>query len=241
MDERRIIDKGIAGKVVIPMQFAGIGDVIFCQGIARRWINEGMSVIWPVLPQFVNGLNLAYPDIKFADYRTFNINWRNKTIHNVGNSTVYPLRWTDQIMRVPFSDCMKSKYMFMGMDWQIWKRHAVYKRDIGRELELLKIINPEGKRFNLIGRHFRSDNSGVVDIAVNNGFENIEIRNIPGFSVFDWSTAFETAEEIHTVSTSTLYILCLLNLPAHIYIRRPDENSHKNYVYICNDKMILHD
>jgi hypothetical protein len=61
-----------------------------------------------------------------------------------------------------------------------------------------------------------------------------------GYSLFDWAAVMEQAVEIHTVSTSIIYLLELLHLRAHIYIRRPDERSHSYYDYLLEQKHILH-
>lgn len=240
MDNEQKSYKSLAGKVLVPMQAFGLGDVIFCQTLAKLWREEGYKIVWYVNPEFVEGLNRAYPEIAFVDIRHTRINYNVKKEFEYFGARVIPLRWSDQICKVPFKDCMKSKYQMFGLDWQIWKQAAAWKRDLSRELELMKIMNADGGKFNLVNRFFRSNNSGVVDIQVDNGIKNIEMRSIPGFSLFDWGTLIETAEEVHTVSTSLIYILEMLGKPAHIYVRRPDEKDHSYYDYILSEKMYLH-
>jgi hypothetical protein len=229
-----------SGKTIVPMQFFGLGDVIFCMEIANRWLAHGYKVVWPVLEGYVEGLNRAYPKVTFTDYKKHGFNWNKKQIHDALGCTLMPLRWSYEILKVPFTDCMRSKYSLFGWDWKDWRKGAMWQRDPKKELELLNLVNPSGKPFIAYNRYFRSDNSGVVFIPVNPKFVPVEVRTIPGFSLFDWAGVLEMAQEVHTVSTSILYIIEMLGIPAHFYIRRPDETSHKNYDYILTQKHYLH-
>ena len=106
--------------IIAPQQFFGLGDVIFCISIARKWIAEGHDVVWGVAPQFVDGLSYAYPDIKFVNFKELPIDYTKRKEHNcVVDDTAYrvvPLRWSVEHCNVPYKDCMKSKYMMFKMD-----------------------------------------------------------------------------------------------------------------------------
>jgi hypothetical protein len=67
------------------------------------------------------------------------------------------------------------------------------------------------------------------------------MRQIEGFSLFDWAKVLEGAKEIHTVSTSVLYILDLLETgPVHVYVRAPNEKDHSFYDYIFTDSKFIY-
>lgn len=219
--------------VITPLQYFGIGDVMFCITIARQWIKEGHSVLWGVNPQFVEGLNRAYPDITFVDYRSLPIDYKRQDEydHYAGDKTyrVIPLRWSVEICGVPYRDCMKSKYQMFNLNWEGWKDNAMFTRDHQKEQELYdKVVTEPG--YKVVNRRFRSNNSGIINIPC----KGVEMP-LQGYSLFDWAKVLEEADEIHTVSTSIIYLLELLQLKAknvYIYKRYPDEHNHDNYRYI---------
>lgn len=220
--------------IITPLQYFGIGDVMFSISIARQWIAEGHTVIWGVMRQYVDDLNRAYPDITFVDYKTLPINYNRQDEHDhyLPDGSFYrvvPLRWSVEICKVPYRDCMKSKYQMFGLDWHNWKVNAMFTRDAAKEQALYDLVVKE-KPYKVINRFFRSTNTGKVHIAV----QGIEMP-LHGYSLFDWAKVLEEAEEIHTVSTSIIYMLELLQLNAkkvYIYKRFPDEKTHDNYSYI---------
>lgn len=235
------------GKILFPIQAVGLGDIIFEMTLIRNFILEGYKVIWGVRDCFMEGLNQAYPDVTFINEKLINIDYDNKNDYEDDGARYLPLRWTDSLCGVPYRDCMKSKYLFFNQDWQIWDTNAQYQRYPEKEQELkYKILGILlGEKYNLINTRFTSFESHRVPIDVNNGYRNIEISTLSGYSLFDWSLVIEGAETIYTVSTSIIYILELLELAAkeiHIYIRRPQEQNHNNYDYILRKhNYILHD
>lgn len=234
-------------KILFPIQSFGLGDFIFEMTLIREFIKEGYKVIWGVKEQFVEGLNRAYPDVTFVSENLLNIDYNNKRDYEENGVRYLPLRWTDSLCGVPYKFCMKSKYQFFNRDWEDWNTNAQYERDFKKEHDLfLRVLGLKvGEKFNLINTRFTTQEVGIVPIQVNNGLRNIEMSTIEGFSLFDWSLVIEYAETIHTVSTSIIYILELLELAdkeVHIYVRRPNEQNHQNYEYILRrHNYILHD
>jgi len=231
---------------VIPNQYFGIGDIIFTKTLVRR-IANGNRIIWPVLPHFVEGLNRAYPDITFVNFEQIPINYERReqyttTLKEYGDCTVLPIRFANNILNVPYTECMSSKYALYGMDWREWKEDAMWVRDIDKECELqVRLLNittgatPKDPiycdSFSLINRFFRSDMSGCADIP----HRGVELCNIDGYSLFDWAMIMQLADSIHTVSTSIIYMLELLKLKSkevNLYVRKPDEVDFRNIDYI---------
>jgi hypothetical protein len=212
---------------IAPLQAFGVGDIIWCQTIANEWIKAGHNVVWGTVDYLVEGLNRAYPNIKFVDYKTLPINYNRQDEHDSHGYRVIPLRWNVEILNIPYRDCMKGKYWLFNMEWERWREGAMWIKDKNKEQELLKIleIKPEDK-FNLISPTFGTNLKLKVPIT---------LRYIPGFSLFDWAVVFELATNIHVVSSSNIYIMEMLDLVAEeikIYIRRPNESNHDNYKYI---------
>lgn len=225
-------------------QFFGLGDIIFCQSLFSH-----ERVLWPVLPGYVEGLNRAYPRHTFVDWNLLKLDYNRKDFYSLDGLEVIPLRWSYEILKVPFTMCMKSKYMLFQRDWQDWKRDAQWVWDMEKESQLMEQLGLEfGEPYTLVNTTFRADFSGKRTISLlgplAKGMKVVEMKQLNGFSLFDWARVIENATEIHTVSTSIIYLMELLNLKAervHIYLRRPDESNHKNYDYILQrHNYILH-
>lgn len=219
---------------VLPLQSFGLGDIIFTQTIFR--IKYGKSkIIWPVEPGYEKALNAAYPGVTFIDKRLVNINFDIREFTTLEDMLIVPLRFSDSIMKVPYSDCMKSKYMMFDLDWNLWKEFAMWRRNTAKEIQLAKDLRIEPReQFTLVNRTFKNDCSGKIDIPIEGG-RVIEMKPIPGYSLFDWAYVLSIATEIHTVSSSIIFVLEMLRLKANnisIYVRRPQERNHDNYQYL---------
>ena len=220
----------------IVLQPHGLGDHIFCQSLIKQ-IADLDSIVWPVLPQFIEGLKRAYPDVFWVPTGIIDRSLEGMRIDRVVNGNrVIPIRYADTINRTPYKDCMKAKYEMYGLDWNTWKDFT-FERTLDHETrlfyEVLKL--KDGEPFRLVNRRFTSNESKVVSIPNSKEIRNIEMSSIPGFSLFDWSMVIEKATEIHTVGTSINYIIELLELKAKevvLYKRLPDERNYENYDYI---------
>lgn len=234
--------------IVVVNQFFGIGDVIFEQTIVNK-IANGRRIIWPVLPQFVEQLNRAYPDIEFVAHGYFPIDAerRDRYFAIIGdekkriNAEVLPMRWCDTNMMVPYSRCMEVKYTYFGDDYKTWKEKAMWKRDTDREDELFHLLQLDGKEYTLTNRFFGSNSQFIAKMPSS----AVEMYTREGFSLFDWAKVIENASAIHTVSTSIVYLLELLDLKAqevHLYARKPLEQNLDTVKYLLErHKYVLHE
>jgi len=220
--------------IIYPIQSWGLGDVIWEQTLVKK-IADGNPIIWPVEPQFVGALNRAYPDVLFIP-RSLDELKRTRMEDYIEDGIRYlPLRWTDSLLKVPFSQCMASKYMFYGMDYHIWKTHAMWHRDTEKEEKLFNLLGCGQGPYAFVNCIFGSENQLKVQIPPMEGLDVVEMRPIAGFSMFDWAAVLERADAIHTVSTSNLYMLEMLELKApeiHIYVRKPNERDLTTVDYI---------
>lgn len=227
---------------IAPLQAFGLGDVIFCQTLANEWIAQGHDVIWGVEPHLIEGLNLAYPNVKFTDWRTLGINYNDRTFREENGYQVIPLRWNVERMKVPYSRCMETKYTMFDKDWRTWRDGAMWQRDEIKENELIRLLDASGE-YAVVNTTYGTDMSRKIPKPVLK-MPVIEMKYIHGFSLFDWAKVLGNAAYIHTVSTSIIYILEMLSLQAreiHLYKREPIEKNHDNYSYILErHKYILH-
>lgn len=228
-------------EVFIISQFQGIGDILFSIPLVEEWIADGHKIVWPVISDYV-GLNKHFDQIQFIDKELIKVDHNRKEEYHTNGARVIPLRWSDQIMKVPFKDVMKAKYQLYGSNWRNW-RNVKWKRDMATEEKIFKSLGlKKGQKFNLINKRFRSDQSGMVDIKIDNGLQNIEMRNIPGTTLLDWGLVIERAEEIHTVHTAVVYIIDVLETTdkLHQYLRKPDEKDFSFTDYLWRKKYQYH-
>jgi len=214
-------------KVIL--QAFGLGDIVFCQSIANKIISDGGELIWPVLPQFYEQVKRAYPKINFVLSSPVSMEIKDFRIEN--GYQVIPLRFSDTYMRVPYAKVMRAKYDMMGMDYIKWTEGAKYERDLEKEKKLAELVGAEGE-YCLVNPFFTRNNR-IIDIPASE-LKQVNMREISGYSLFDWSTVIENATEIHTVSTSIVYLFELLDLKCkpYIYVRRPIEKDHSYYNYL---------
>lgn len=210
----------------IILQPHGLGDVIFCQHLVRQ-ICDG-PIIWPVLPKFLEGLKKAYPDIHWIPTGIISRHYENiKRDCVMDGNRIIPIRFADQIQKVPYRFCMRSKYDMYNLDWKTWTEAKLNIPDSN-------LLFPKYP-FCLVNRNFTSDKGKQARFQIETDLPIVEMQELEGYSLFDWIPIIQAATEIHTVSTSIIYLLELLELIAekvHIYLRRPDENNHQNYDYI---------
>lgn len=238
-------------------QFRGLGDILFIMQIAQEEVAKGNRVIIPVESHYVE-IGKHFPGIEIVDMNeSFITDFNNRNVWDFNFTQeswkVIPFRFANDILKVPYTDCMKAKYLYWdrelklycGMEgWQRW-RNFTFERFPDKEQELFEYLNPTGEPFNFINRNFRTNFSGKSPIRINNGLKNIEMRQIKDFSLVGWSMVLERASNIHTVGTSINYLIEKLdiNCPIHLYKRLPEERDFKNYDYILdteNKKYIFH-
>lgn len=228
-------------KTCIINQFRGVGDILFVIPIARYYMSLGYRVLFPTLfPE----LNKHFPDIFFINKNFVNIDYEMNTIVEINGTLILPLRYSDQITRTSYKNCMAAKYRMLNLPPNMW-RNLYWKRDRIAENKLFyDVLKLDlDTKYNLINTTFLSDFSGKIDIKVENDYRNVHMSTKEGFTLLDWCLVMENAETIHTVSTSILYVLELLplkNEELHIYKRGKFEDTHDYYNYLMTKDYILH-
>lgn len=232
-------------QIALISQPFGQGDHIFAMGVARHIMDQGYKIMWPVKEQFLDGNYDAYPDITFVNEVFCSPKYLLiKEDCIVDSMRIIPIRWSDSILHVDSKLWMRSKYDLYNLDYKEWKSSANYVRNIDKENHLFHIYGIEkGEKYNLINGMFRSNFTGNICINPENGFKNVEMRIIPGYSLFDYSLLIQNAETIHAVNSAIFYLLELLELKAsevHLYSRIPDEIGFPYTDYLQTKTYILH-
>ncbi len=227
-------------ETVVINQYFGLGDILFCINIANDFIKKGHDVYWMVEPQFLN-IQKHFPQIKFVDKSELRVSLFTRHEINNGIQRIIPLRFSQDNLELHVRECMKSKYMMFGRDWNDWIDFEII-RDTDNEKRLLNLLGiKKGDKFALVNRNFRT--SPIESrMQIKTDLKIVEMDIIEGFTMIDWSAVLEIATEIHTVSTSLIYLMEKLDLKGrnYIYKRLPLEKTHENYDYILKrNKYIL--
>ena len=227
-------------------QFQGLGDVFFCEPIARHLYNNGKNeILWPILDEFI-WIKEYIPYINFVKKSEFRFDYENTFFGHIDSNTIHvPLRFANPIFRNlhphDYSDqyhTMLDKYRMMDLPENMW-RTFTWVRNYEKENELYNLL-VKNEKYILIN-NFWSD--GVLNISFNeDGRDVIYMNRINGFSLLDWSKIIENADEIHTVSTSNLYIIESLMLKTdkvYLYPRKPRENNFEGILEFVNKNFNL--
>jgi hypothetical protein len=235
-------------KPVLINQRAGFGDIIFCQKIARKLIEKGYDVIWPVVPLYAY-LSEYIPDINFA---TYDANMQFKAEIDQCDNIIQNGKINEfekcYVVDVAHSNTgigwggMTSKYTACNLDFKDWDQYVPIKRNREREQKLLDYLNIKpGDKFALVNRSFGTPGQSspvwvnqrvkpTTDIPI------IEIKQLGFDRIFDWMGAFELATEIHTVETSFSYILHLQKIDnVTLYPRWESEHDTINNLDYCRE------
>lgn len=221
------------------LQSFGLGDIIFTRTLIKHLASAektcgflpNKTVYWPVKEHYYHDLVRAYPDIYWLreDMRDLAPTTKDEIL----KARVVPIRWSDTFQKVPYNHVMAAKYAMYGLDYRMWKEQAMWQRDSGMEDSLFEIHNIKpGDEYALCSLTYGSDfqHSAQVERPL---AKPIFIKNIPGYSLFDWAKLIEFATEIHFVASSNIYLLELLQLSAKSINIYPRSNGHHHqYDYL---------
>ena len=203
-------------KKCLIRQPAGLGDILFCQKISTKLIQDGYEVWWPVdneyqwLSDYIKDINFCSIDDDFPFKSIYN----SREYKNTSDNVFLPLQSADTYY--PGMCMMDAKYKSIGLEYSDWSDYLKFNRHKNREDELFKLLDlPDN--FTLVNRFFTSPPQACKHINIEKLDNVVEVRHIPGFTLFDWCKVFEKAAEIHTVDTSILFILETLDITDKLF------------------------
>lgn len=183
-------------KQVLINQPAGLGDILFCQKIAKKLVESGSDVFWPIAPQlsYINDY-LDSPGITYSAGQTDN------TLN---------LQDADRI----FGGCViRAKYSLAGESSEDWQDYLSFNRNKDKEEELFNLLGCEKQEYAFVNRKYGTlPNYAVKNFKFHTDLPIIESEIIERFTPFDWCKVWENAKEIYTVDTSIMVIMEKLNL-----------------------------
>lgn len=213
-------------KSVLIKQAQGLGDILFCQKIAAKLIENGYEVYWPVASCYSWVSHYLVRDNLFFHYA----------------ETDYVLNIQHSIEENHPVDIMSCKYDMIGktlpdleenlhsIPYEDWNRYTPLHRDITKEEFLYKEILglKEDSEYIFINKNYGSGYrmEEVGKHVKNHGLAVICQTFFTGFTAFDWCKVIENASEIHTADTSINYIIDLLDCKATEIVVHPRHKEH---------------
>ena len=216
-------------KTCFIYQPQGTGDIIFTQKIAHHYRSLGYKIVWPLFEYF-GWLRpyLAHPDFSFPLLSN-----DRKIMEPFENSDrfYYLMGSTYAIFRKPvhsydfvylslgpasmeFDEMMTSKYSVADIDFDNWQKYVKLNRNKLKEDDLfynvLKLT--DNSEYVLINENCSSHKINIPPVQ---GKQNIYIKNVPGYTVFDWIKVIENCQRLITVDTS-IPIIADVFMPDHI-------------------------
>jgi hypothetical protein len=214
-------------KICLLQQECGIGDVLFCQGIAKTFLKNNYRVVWPLVPQIMHIAKYLDKDIEFYDNSGdfplkdfFYLSYDKKQILFTDNNDCFiPLGYSSHMISPYGLQVMQSKYSICGLDWKMWKNEFTFDRDEKKENELFYDVLglKDNEDYLFINQTYVTQPSvmkkNIMHFADKFKSMNIcEMRFVEGFTIFDWCKVFENMHSTLTVDTSLMYIIEKLNL-----------------------------
>jgi len=234
-------------KVLINQPYF-LGDIIFVMALIQKLVTDGYEVIYPVRDEYMN-LQKNFPTVnmvalsRFSKYEHYN---RVEPLYVDNEYQVISLRHSFTRKGLPYH--MNNKYECMGLPVDMWRDIKII-RDFETENKLFNVLELKSdEKYNLINKNHRPffRNNGQP-IIVENGFRNITMEMIEGFSLLDWIGVMEKAQSIHTVATSNQYLMeTIPTMPKEMHIyRRYNENNntywdHSSYEFLFKGNYIWH-
>lgn len=222
-------------KIIINQPF-GIGDVLFLSPLVAKLNAE--HIVWPIFDHyywikdyiFIDNLNF----IKFSEFNLLNY---------------------EKYIQIPFQhahllapqaeDCMKAKYMLLQVELELW-RTLRFTRNIEKEIKLKQYldINPKDNFIFINNNYAGPEYNYKIDIKLPTNSRIVYQNYIDGFTLLDWCSVLEQAEEIHTVSTSLFFVVEALKLKKaslHLYPRKPLDKDLSPIKTLLSNKWICHE
>jgi hypothetical protein len=220
---------------IIIKQPAGLGDILFLQKIAHKFRNSGKDVIWPVTKQYIS-IKEYIPYFNFVNVDDTFL-YKDRYLTCPHNSISDGIICTDGAQQ---NGCgiMTSKYKLIDLDYNDWYEYLIFERNKMKESELyydilgLKDDSSYTVYNTTIGSH---GHESIWDIGKPQTDNIIEIKQIDGFSVFDWCKVLEKAAEFYIMETCFCYLIEILNTKEKKYslFHRSDSSSLNFKEFSC--------
>jgi len=205
----------------------GVGDIIFIQKVVHHYKNLGYKVIFPLyeyfgwLRPYLEQEQVEYPLLS-NDRKIMEPFWASDRYYYLMGSTYALFR--KPVVAVDFiylscgpstldnSEMMTSKYKVSDVDHEGWQDYVKINRNLEKEHDLFYNVLGlnDGDVYTLINENCSSDRIDIAPVG-----NSVYMKEIPGYSVFDWITVIERCSRLITIDTS-VPILAEVYLPKNI-------------------------
>jgi len=205
-------------KVCLIRQPCGLGDIMICQKIAIKIYEKyNIPIIWPVIEEYnyLNSYldnNIWFPSIN-SDF-PFKDVYNSKAIIDNDNVLFLPLQDADQLIN---DKIFKCKYKMVNLKYDDWRSFVRLKRNFSKEHYLFNNIlklNKNEKYALVLRKYGALPDSKIHPFKYKTNLRIVEVDVLDNFTLFDWSTVIENAEEIYTIDTSIILLIELLSIKA---------------------------
>ena len=221
-------------KICLIKQPAGIGDIFFCQKIARYMMHHGYQVVWPVLPS-ISWVKDYIHDIYFP---TTEEDFPGKDIY--ANGSGFVIEDEGAFISTATADLthndgkiMSSKYSMLGMEYDDWAKFFYFERNVDKENDLYYNVLGlnDDSRYVFINNLYNTDirDSNLIS---KDQFELpvVELKIIDGFTLFDWCKVISRAEKIFTINTAINYLIEVIDTQYNEYVIYAHDESNKSEI-----------
>lgn len=202
-------------KIIIP-QWAGIGDVLFCQKITTMLYEQyQVPIIWPLREEILWIKDYIESPVTFSlcDDQFIEKYSQCKQPQIVDNELIIP--FCSAIPKVFGGVIMECKYLMCKLDHINWQDYIKIKRNYDKEAELYDKIVGDTTDYIYVNKIY-----GTPPILYESTFMQTDIPGniiqhqvLPEYTLFDWLQIAENAKEIHTVSSGNFYVFESLTTP----------------------------
>lgn len=203
-------------KICLIRQPAGLGDILFCQKIAKRIIEKyNLDIIWPVIPQFEwISQYLSSDRITFVSTES---DFTHKELYNSQCNIIVdrpdvmyiPLQHADQ--HNLHSSVMDSKYKFVSLSYENWADFILFNRNEKTESKLFyDILNLTlDEKYVVVNKNYGSPPTSLVcpHLNIETNIKIVNLEFIDDITLLDWCMVLENAYQIHTVETSLNFVI----------------------------------
>ena len=231
-------------KPCLIKQPAGIGDVFFCQKIARVMMQNGYQIIWPLRPD----IYWIKDYIKDIDFPTTDDDFIGKDIYDRGAGAVVEengafISTATADMTHNDGKIMSSKYSMVGLDYSDWQEYFKFDRNFEKEDDLYYNVLglKDDSEFVFINNLYNENRDCDLLKPENYDLPAVELQYIDGFTLFDWCKVFEKAKSVYTINTSLNYIIDVLDTSYDEYVIIAHNEKNKteiDYLFSTPHEMI---
>jgi hypothetical protein len=191
------------------IQSRGLGDIIIALPIAKHYADEGWEVYWPICDQFYGSVKDHAPWVKWIHVPTdpqgqFFYNEPMKRLKNFKCDEIIclyqALNVVPELSNVPYFQVEKFdefKYTKAGVPFlNKWRLNECFTRNPQKEQELYDRLRDTSEHY-VVYHTEGSTYKCAADLSnIPPDWQQIEIKEQAGYSIFDWLKIIEGAEAL---------------------------------------------